>query len=63
MTYQLTKEELRKNKERRENFKNIKRNDIYIILDSLKCAHNIGTILRLADSLLVKKVYICVKNQ
>lgn len=44
MTYQLTKEELRKNKERRENFKNIKRNDIYIILDSLKCAHNIGTI-------------------
>lgn len=59
MTYQLTKEELRKNKERRENFKNIKRNDIYIILDSLKCAHNIGTILRLADSLLVKKVYIC----
>ena len=59
MSYQLTKEELRNNKIKREEFKNIERNDIYIILDSLKCAHNIGTILRLADSLLAKKVYIC----
>ncbi len=59
MSYQLTKEELRNEKKRREEFKNIERNDIYIILDSLKCAHNIGTILRLSDSLLAKKVYIC----
>lgn len=59
MSYQLTKDELRKNKTKREEFKNKNRNDIYIILDSLKCAHNIGTILRLSDSLLAKKVYIC----
>lgn len=59
MSYQLTKEELREQKSRREQFKDIPRNDIYIILDSLKCAHNVGTILRLADSLLIKKVYIC----
>ncbi len=59
MTYQLTKEELRNNKSRRDEFKNIDRNDIYVILDSLKVTHNIGTILRLADALLVKKVYIC----
>ena len=59
MSYQLTKEELRNEKKRREEFKNIERNDIYIILDSLKCAHNIGTILRLSDSLQAKKVYIC----
>lgn len=59
MSYQLTKDELRKGKTRRDELKNIDRNDIYIILDSLKCAHNIGTILRLSDSLLVKKVYIC----
>ena len=57
--YQLTKPELREEKTKRADFKNLVRNDIYIILDSLKCAHNIGTILRLADSLLVKKVYIC----
>ncbi len=59
MSHQLTKEELRENKIRREEFASIERNNIYIILDSLKCAHNIGTILRLSDSLLVKKVYIC----
>ncbi len=59
MSYQLSKEELREQKSRREQFKDIPRNDIYIILDSLKCAHNVGTILRLSDSLLIKKVYIC----
>ncbi len=59
MSHQLSKEELRVRKINKEKFKNIKRNDIYIILDSLKCAHNIGTILRLSDSLLIKKVYIC----
>ena len=59
MSYQLSKEELRAGKISKEEFKNLNRNPIYIILDSLKCAHNIGTILRLADSLLIKKVYIC----
>lgn len=56
---QLTKPELRQQKNNRHSFKNVKRNEIYIVLDSLKCAHNIGTILRLSDALLVKKVYIC----
>jgi len=56
---QLSKSELRLQKVKRNDFKNINRNDIYIILDSLKCAHNIGTILRLSDALLIKKVYIC----
>ena len=59
MSYQLTKEELRSNKKRREEFKNLERNNIYIVLDSLKCAHNVGTILRLSDALLAKKVFIC----
>ena len=55
MSYQLTKEELRSNKKRREEFKNLERNNIYIVLDSLKCAHNVGTILRLSDALLARK--------
>lgn len=59
MEHQLSKEELRINKERRKDFLLKPRNEIYIVLDSLKCAHNIGTILRLSDSLLIKKVYIC----
>ena len=57
--HQLTKEELRETKSKRQDFLKKKRNNIYIILDSLKCTHNIGCIWRLADSLLAKKVYIC----
>ena len=34
MSHQLTKEELRENKIRREEFASIERNNIYIILDS-----------------------------
>ncbi len=59
MDYQLTKKELREGKINKEDFKNLRRNEIYIVLDSLKVAHNVGTILRLADSVLAKKVYIC----
>lgn len=59
MEHQLSKQELRAEKISRDEFKNIKRNEIYIVLDSLKVAHNIGTILRLSDALLIKKVYIC----
>ncbi len=56
---QLSKKDIRSGKVDRCSFEKVKRNDIYIILDSLKCAHNIGTILRLSDALLIKKVYIC----
>ena len=59
MPHQLDKEELRNKKPSREEFNNIERSPIYLVLDSLKVAHNIGTILRLADALLIKKVYIC----
>lgn len=57
--HQLSKEELRDTKTSRDEFKNIERIEVYILLDSLKVAHNIGTILRLSDALLIKKVYIC----
>ena len=57
--HQLSKEELRDSKVTRDEFKNIERTEIYILLDSLKVSHNIGTILRLSDALLTKKVYIC----
>ena len=57
--HQLSKEELRATRVSRDKFKDIPRNEIYIVLDSLKVAHNVGTILRLSDALLIKKVYIC----
>jgi tRNA G18 (ribose-2'-O)-methylase SpoU len=56
---QLTKDEIRKGKLSREEFRKHKRNPIYLVLDSLKCAHNVGTIIRLSDALLVEKVYLC----
>ncbi len=55
----LNKTELRSIKPSKHEFTKLSRNPIYIALDSLKCAHNIGTILRLSDALLVNCVYIC----
>ena len=59
MEHQLTKEELRDTKIEREEFKNIERNNIYIVLDNFKVHYNIGTVFRLADAILAKKVYLC----
>jgi len=59
MNRQLNKKELRSTKRSRHEFSMISRNPVYLVLDSLKCAHNIGTILRLSDALLIKKVYLC----
>jgi tRNA G18 (ribose-2'-O)-methylase SpoU len=56
---QLSKEELRKHKYNRNEFKNIPRQPIYIVLDNLISAHNIGTILRMADAVLAVKVFLC----
>lgn len=55
----LSKESIRAAKTPRKDFHKILRNPIYLVLDSLKCAHNIGTILRLADGVLANKVFIC----
>ena len=55
----LTKQEIRSGKVSREEFSQLHRNPIYLVLDSLMCAHNVGTILRLSDALLVEKVFIC----
>lgn len=57
--HQLTKPELRRQKMSRDEMKVTARNKVVVILDSLKCAHNIGTILRLSDALLIEKVCIC----
>ncbi|NMC87122.1 MAG: RNA methyltransferase [Candidatus Moranbacteria bacterium] len=55
----LTKDEIRSGKVCRNEFHKLKRNPISLVLDGLKCAHNVGTILRLSDALLVEKVFIC----
>jgi len=56
---QLTKDEIRSGKVSREEFRKLKQNPIYLVLDGLKSAHNVGTVIRLSDALLVDNVYLC----
>jgi 23S rRNA (guanosine2251-2'-O)-methyltransferase len=42
-----------------EEFKKIKRNPVYIIVDNVLDTYNIGSIFRLADAIAVEKVYLC----
>ncbi len=56
---QLSKKDLRQNKHHRDEFHKVPRKPIYIVLDNLECAHNIGTILRMADAVLAEKVFLC----
>lgn len=54
-----SKGELRGKKTDRHLFPQVMRAPIYIVLDSLKSAYNVGSIFRLADALLIGKLYIC----
>lgn len=56
---QLTKAEIRSGKVSRQEFCKLKRSPVYLVLDSLKSAHSVGTIIRLADAIMVEKVFIC----
>lgn len=38
---------------------NLRKNDIYIILDNVLDTYNIGSIFRLADAVAAKKIYLC----
>jgi tRNA G18 (ribose-2'-O)-methylase SpoU len=42
-----------------EKIKKIKRNRIYFILENIYDTYNIGGLFRLADALLVEKIYLC----
>lgn len=59
MMRQLTKEELHAEKPSRHEFRGLPRHELYVVLDNLRCLHNIGAILRLSDALRVQKVYLC----
>ncbi|MBK5956682.1 hypothetical protein CCR97_00320 [Rhodoplanes elegans] len=55
----LSKNALRIQKPPRSEFMKFPRSPIVVVLDSLKCAHNIGTIIRLCDALLIERLFIC----
>ena len=40
----------------------IKRNPIYIVLDSVLDTYNVGAIFRLADAVAAEKVFLCASS-
>ena len=55
----LGAKELRKTEPTEEDLKKIKRNPIYIVLDSVLDTYNVGAIFRLADAVSAEMVYLC----
>ena len=59
----LNAKELRNSKPTAEEFKKIKKNPIYIILDNVLDTYNIGAIFRLADAVAAERVIICGESE
>lgn len=55
----LGAKELRKTKPTESDLQSIKKNPIYIVLDSVLDTYNIGSLFRLADAVGAEKLYIC----
>ncbi len=59
----LNAKELRTTKSTPHQFKKLKKNPIYIILDNVLDTYNIGAIFRLADAVAAEKVIICGQSE
>lgn len=55
----LNAKQLRESQADADLYKNLKRNEIYIILDNVLDTYNIGSVFRLADAVAAKKIYLC----
>lgn len=55
--------ELRTTKVSDDQRKTIKKNPIYIVLDSVMDTYNVGAIFRLADAVAAEKVYLCGQTE
>lgn len=55
----LSKLTLRSGKPSRDDYLRLPRTPVILILDNLKVAYNVGTILRLAEAVMAEKVYLC----
>lgn len=55
----LNAKQLRKSEPSKKKLKKIKRNPIYLVLDSIYDTYNIGSLFRLADAVAVEKVFLC----
>lgn len=59
----LNSKQLRKTKPVNGQEKEIKRNPIYLVLDSVIDTYNIGSLFRLADAIAAEKIYICGESE
>jgi len=59
----LNAKQLRVTKPGRENWSQIKRQPIYIVLDSVMDTYNIGSIFRLADAVAAQELILCGKTE
>lgn len=61
--FKLGAKDLRKTPPTPEIFKTIKRNPIYLVLDSVIDTYNIGSLFRLSDAIAAEKMYICGETE
>ena len=59
----LGAQELRITIPTKEQLENIKKNPIYIIMDSVMDTYNVGAIFRLADAVAAEKVFLCGQTE
>lgn len=59
----LNAKQLRTSRKNPEEFRKLKENPIYLILDDVLDTYNIGSIFRLADAVAVKKIILCGETQ
>jgi 23S rRNA (guanosine2251-2'-O)-methyltransferase len=59
----LDAKELRISKRDPEEFKKLKKNPIYIVLDNVLDTYNIGAVFRLADAVAAEKVILCAGSE
>lgn len=55
----LNAKQLRKTTPKEDNYQSVKRNPIYLVLDSVIDTYNIGSLFRLADAIAAEKIYLC----
>ena len=59
INYQLSKDELREGKPKRDEFHTLEKHPIVCILDNLSNAHNVGVIIRLCEAFRIEKLFLC----
>ena len=59
----LNAKQLRNSRPTPEEFRNLKKNPIYIVLDNVLDTYNIGAIFRLAEAVAAEKVIICGESE